>query len=190
MFLQCLRLPHIDLPTKMKRLIMILLLISAATGARCQKKSGFTTDLASAICFGTIDISFAHQIADKWSITGQTALNIKRLANGKDMETLQHQNALSGSDNQDGKRAFRNNLTEVSISAGFWPHGAFQGVSFNLGGIIKDRSGPDIFCSIGYTVPIWKGLAADLGYRLLIMETIKNKAIQYNGIRIGISYVF
>jgi hypothetical protein len=111
-------------------------------------------------------------------------------ADGKDMETLQHQNALSGSDNQDGKRAFRNNLTEVSISAGFWPHGAFQGVSFNLGGIIKDRSGPDIFCSIGYTVPIWKGLAADLGYRLLIMETIKNKAIQYNGIRIGISYVF
>ena len=143
---------------------MILLLISAATGARCQKKSGFTTDLASAICFGTIDISFAHQIADKWSITGQT--------------------------NQDGKRAFRNNLTEVSISAGFWPHGAFQGISFNLGGIIKDRSGPDIFCGIGYTAPISKGLAADLGYRLLIMETIKNKAIQYNGIRIGISYVF
>ena len=169
---------------------MVLLLISAATGARCQKKSGIRTDLAHPICFGTIDISLSHQIADRWSITFQTGLNIKRLTNGKDKETLQHQNALSGSDNQDGQRPFRDNLTEVSISAGFWPQAAMQGVSFNLGGIIKDRSGPDIFCSIGYTVPIWKGLTADLGYRLCIMETIKNKAIQYNGIRIGISYVF
>ena len=169
---------------------MVLLLISAATGARCQKKSGIRTDLVHAICFGTIDISLTHQIADRWSITGQAALNIKRVTDGKNKETLQHQNALSGSDNQDGQRPFRDNLTEVSISSGFWPQGTFRGVSFHLGGIIKDRSGPDIFCGVAYIFPIWKGLSADLGYRLCIIETIRNKAIQYNGIKIGISYVF
>lgn len=169
---------------------MALVLISAATGARCQKKSGIRTDLAHAICFGTIDISFAHQIDDRWTITGQTALNIKRLTNGKDEETLLHQNALSGSDDQDGQRPFRDNLTEVSLSAGFWPQGSFRGGSFHIGGMIKDRSGPDIFCDIMYSFPIWNGLGADLGYRLCLIETIRNKAIQYKGIRIGISYVF
>ena len=43
---------------------------------------------------------------------------------------------------------------------------------------------------MAYTFPIWKGLCTDLGYQICIMETIKNKTTQYNGIRIGISYVF
>lgn len=174
----------------MRRLITVLLLISVATGAKCQKKNSMRTDFARAICFSTIDLSFAHRIADRWTIEAQTSLNIKILTDGEDMETLLHQNALSDSDNQNGQRPFRDDLTEVSLSAGFWPQGTFRGAVFHIGGIMKNRSGPDIFCGMAYTFPIWKGLCTDLGYQMCIMETIKNKTIQYNGIRIGISYVF
>ena len=174
----------------MRRLFIALALLSIAPAAMCQKQNSVRTDISQAACYGAADISFTHKIADRWSIEGQTALNIKRLTNGKDDETLQHWNALADSIDQDGERTFRDNLTEASISVGFWPIEVFKGPIFCIGGLIRDRTGPDIFCSIGYFLPIWKGLHADIGFRICILETRRNERLQYNGIRIGLSYAF
>ena len=174
----------------MRRLFIAIALLTIAHAAACQNHSSIRGDLSQASCFGTADITVAHKIAERWSIEGQTALNIKRLANGKDEETLQHWNALAGSVDQDGARTFRDNLTEVSISVSFWPIEVFRGPILSIGGLVRDRTGPDMFCCIGYSVPVWKGLCADICFRTCILETKRNGKLQYNGIRIGLSYAF
>ena len=174
----------------MRRLITALICLMIATGARCQRSSAVRTDISRAACFGTADLTLCHKIGSRWSIEGQTAVNIKRLSNGKDDETIQHWNALSGSADQNGEKTFRDDLTELSFSVGFWPREVFKGPVFSIGGLIRDRTGPDIFCSIGYILPIWKGLCTDIGFRVCILETKRTEKLQYNGIRIGLSYAF
>ena len=181
---------HLDLPTKMRRLITALIFLLVATGARCQRNCAVRTDVSRAVCFGTVDLAICHKIGARWSIEGQTAVNIKRLSYGKDEETIQHWNALSDTVNQNGQRTFRDNLTELSFSVGFWPREVFKGPVLNIGCLVKDRTGPDIFCGIGYCLPIWKGLSTDIGLRICILETKRTEKLQYNAIRIGLSYAF
>lgn len=166
------------------------MLLLFTTGAMCQRNNAVRVDLAQAACFGTIDITLAHRIGEKWSIEGQTAINIKRLSNGKDDETIHHWNALSGTVDRNGEKTFRDNLTETSISVRFWPLEVFHGPAFSLGVLTRDRTGPDISCGIGYCFPVWKGICTDLGFSICILETKRNRTIQYNGIRLGFSYAF
>ena len=175
---------------KMRRLSTAFICILIATGARCQRRSAVGVDLSRAVCFGTADITLCHKIGSRWSIEGQTAISIKRVSDEKDEETIQHWNALADTVYKNGEKIFRDDLTELSLSVSFWPREVFSGPVLSIGGIIRDRTGPDIFCKIGYSVNIWKGLYTDIGFRICIMETIRYEKLQYNGIRIGLSYAF
>ena len=174
----------------MRRLITAFICLLIATGASSQRNCAIRADLSRAVCFGTVDIALCHKIGSRWSIEGQTAVNIKRLSNGKDEETIQHWNALSGTIDQNGKKTFRDDLTELSFSVGFWPFEVLRGPVLCIGGLLRDRTGPDIFCSIGYNLPIWKGLSTDIGLRICILEAKRTEKLQYNSIRIGLSYAF
>lgn len=174
----------------MRRLITALICLLVATGARCQRNCAVRTDISRAVCFGTVDFAICHKIGSRWSVEGQTAVNIKRLSYGKDEETIQHWDALSDTVDKNGKKSFREDLTELSFCVGFWPREVFRGPVLSIGGLIRDRTGPDIFCSIGYNLPIWKGLSTDIGFRICLLETKKTEKLQYDTIRIGLSYAF
>lgn len=164
--------------------------VFATTAARAHKLSSLRLGITEAICFGTADFSFERQISDRWSIGGGTALNIKRLADQKDREYVLHREALSDCQEESQEAGFRKDVSKTYIHVRFWREAPFEGTSYCIGTLLKDRSGPDIYCGAGYTLRIWKGLRADIDCRICLMETIREKTFQYNSIRIGISYVF
>ena len=135
-------------------------------------------------------MAFGHQIEYRWSIAAETGINTDRLIKDKDNETTTHWNSLSYSDDTGDQRKFRDNLTEVSIYAQYWPEEVFCGPMFCMGGTVKDRSGVDILAGVGYTFTIWKGIRADIIYNAYIIEAIKTLKLSPYGIRIGIGYVF
>lgn len=146
--------------------------------------------VSEAICNNKIELSLGHQIAERWSIGGTASLNIKRLTKEMDHETLQHQINLSDTDLPVQRIQFREDLSEVYISVHYWPSEIYKGATVGIGGIVKDRSGPDLFCRAGYLLRIWKGLGCELGWTICLKETINNKTINANGLRINICYVF
>lgn len=175
----------------MKSLIIALMsLCVSTTVASAQMQNAIRLEVASIISSHTIRMSFSHQISGKWSIATETGININRLIKGKDYETTTHWNTLSGTDSSGGERKFRDNFTEVSIYAQYWPMQIHNGPVICLGGSLKDRSGPDIIASLGYIFKIWDGIRADLMYNLYLIESIQTSKIPPSGIRIGISYVF
>ena len=175
----------------MRRLIIAFLLTTlTAIESNAQRQSSIRIELASAISSNIFRASFGHQIGNNWSIESETGININRLIKGKDNETNAHWNALSDTDSFTNSRTFRENFTEVSISVQYWPKLAYEGIMFCVGGTIKDRAPSDINAGIGYLIRIWKGLRADLQYKINIIETAKSQTMQLDGIRIGISYVF
>ena len=175
----------------MKRLIIALLTIGLTiTEVHAQRLSIIRTEIGSAICTQTIRMAFGHQIADRWSIGAETGINTEKLIKGMDNETTTHWNTLSDSDNTGEQRKFRDDLTEVSIYAQYWPQEVFCGPVFCMGGSVKDRSGVDILAGAGYTFTIWKGIKADLIYYARLIESIQTLKLSPSGIRIGISYVF
>ena len=175
----------------MRRLIIAFLLTTlTAIESNAQRQSSIRIELASVISSNIFRTSFGHKIGKNWSIESETGININRLITGKDDETNAHWNALSDTDRFTDSRTFRENFTEVCISVQFWPRQAYEGIMFSVGGSIKDRDPSDINAGIGYLIRIWKGLHADLQYKINIIETAKSRTMQLDGIRIGISYVF
>ena len=160
------------------------------TTAIAQKHNIVRVEIGSAISSGTIRFTLGHKIADNWSIAAETGMNIKGLIKRKDNETITHWNTLSFSGTHEGQRQFRDNFTEVSFYAQYWPGKVYNGPVISLGTVLKDRSGADILTSIGYTFQIWSGIRADLLYNLCLIESIQSTKISPSGIRIGISYVF
>ena len=181
---------HSRFAEKMRRLIIFAMLVLATTATRAQKSSSLRIGITEAICFGIADFSFERQISERWSIGAGTALNIKRLADEKDREYILHQEALSDRQKSSDDGGFRKDVSNTSMHVRFWHEAPFEGVSYSIGTLVKDRSGPDIFCGTGYFLRIWKGLRADIDCRICLMETIREKTFQYNSLRIGISYVF
>ena len=175
----------------MKRwIIPLLMTYLTITTAYCQKQNAVRVELGSTIASQTIRIGFGHQIADRWSIAVETGMNIKRLINSKDHETSTHWNDLSYTDLQGYQRKFRDDFTEISFYAQYWPCKIYNGPVFSAGSILKDRSGADIIASIGYVCQIYGNIKADLSYNLYLIESLQSTKISPNGIRIGISYVF
>lgn len=171
---------------------MIVLLATCfhTTAVYAQRQNAVRLEIASAISTRTIRMTFCHQIADKWSIATEAGMNLNKLIKGKDHETVTHWNTLSGTDSTGSPHKFRDNFTEVSICAQYWPAEPYHGPVFCVGGVVKDRSGADITASLGYTFDIWDGIRADLMYHAYIIESIKTYKLSLGGIRIGISYVF
>ena len=182
---------EIDLPQKMKHLIIVLLAINFSTTAvYAQRLSAVRLEVASAISTRTIRMTFGHQIADRWSIAAETGINMNKLIKGKDHETTTHWDTLSGRESSGSQNKFRDNFTEVSIFAQYWPIQAYHGPVFSMGGALKDRSGADIIACLGYTFRIWNGIRADLLYNVYLIESVKTSILSHGDIRIGISYVF
>lgn len=166
-----------------------MLVLSITFTSKSQSKNFVRLDLSSILCFKSIDISYGHKISDRWSIEGEVAFNYGRFIKGKDQETLSHNANISYPETASTDDTSSKHLTEAAISARFWPQYPFEGPVLCIGGIIKGNT-PDIFSCIGYVLPICKGLCAEIRYRIYIMETIRNRKLQYNGIRIGLSYAF
>ena len=171
-------------------MFLLALMLSAASSAAGRNLNYISCGVSDAICRNTIELSFGHQIAERWSIGGGTFLNIERLTKEMDHETLQHQINLSDTDLPVQRIQFREDLSTTYISVYYWPSEIYKGATVGIGGIVKDRSGPDLFCRAGYLLRIWKGLGCELGWTICLKETINNKTINANGLSINICYVF
>ena len=175
----------------MKRLILVLLTtILASTGAYAQQQNTVRIEIASAISTGVLRMEFGHQICKQWCISAEAGMNISRFINSQDNETLTHWNTLSDSNSSGGQGKLKEDFTEISIYAQYWPEQIHCGPMFCLGGAMRDRSGADIVARIGYSFKIWNGIRADLAYNLYIIESTKTSKVPLSGIRIGLSYVF
>ena len=171
-------------------MFLLALMLSAASSATGRNLNYISCGVSDAICSNTIEFSFGHQIAERWSIGGTASLNIKRLTKEMDHETLQHQINLSDTDLPIQRTQFREDLSEVYISVHYWTTDIYKGAALGFGAVVKDRSGPDIFCHAGYLLRIRNGLGCELGWTICLKETINNKTINANGLRINICYVF
>ena len=174
----------------MRQLFLLAMMLLSTSAAIGQSLSLVSYGVSDAIFHHTVELSVGHQIADRWSVGAAAALNIRRLIKEEDNETLQHRNNLSDTDEHIQKMRFRENLSEIYIYANYWPSGVYKGAALGVGGVVKDRSGPDLFCYAGYTLRIWKGLGCEIGWRICLKETMSNKTINTKGLRISISYVF
>lgn len=181
----------------MKRLLTIVYFISACSfcckGQEAKSRGPFCigTDLVSAICFGTLEVSFKYGFSEHWTAGTELSLDFRHFGKEATSTETGHWESLESDPYgvTDDCR-YRQPLINASINFEYWPKGTFKGSCINIGGLYRDRDDADLIIGIGYALKIYKGLMAGVIYNIGILKTYKEKELPYDGFKITLNYAF
>lgn len=176
---------------KMKRLMVISYTILACTICSYGQKYYVGTDLAGALCFGTIQLNIAHAFAPRWTAGAEIGLNISTKVNYYNELEKEHMEAL-GQDYGIWAQTTEQISSFQNICAYFcyWPIEAYHGPSIRLGCQTKDTKIPDLMLGIGYSFTFLKGIGTEIIYQCGIKDTYENGKSGINCLKAGLFYVF
>lgn len=154
-----------------------------------QTKLTIGTDIISGLAFRTIEIYGSYGFHPNWSAAIEAGLDIGMMHNNTSVLDKEHSEAISKLTAKESNE-FRKDFSTLSMHLDFWPQKTHKGLCISLGGLLRDRTGPDILMGLGYYIPIWKGLGINLRYQIGIIETYKTDNLPTDGIKGGFHYVF
>ena len=168
-----------------------ILLMACICSIRGMAQSHLTigTDIISELAFRTVRIYSSYGFHHNWSATIEAGLDLGIMHNNIDLLNKEHGEAI-GNFSVEGKNEFRKDFSTLCMHLDFWPQKTHKGPCIFFGGLIRDRTGPDILMGLGYHIPIWKGLGIDLRYQIGIIDTYKTNYLPIEGLRGGFHYVF
>lgn len=172
----------------MKAYTFIVPLLACACICSGQNKKTFGTDPVSVICFRDLRINVGYAFSRKWSANADISIDIGNISEKWNDKESAHWLELY--EKEEKTRDFKDDFIESCISFCYWPQSSFEGPVISIGVCVRDRSGPDMTVGAGYSCRIWKGLHAGFEYRIRVIESIGNKHMPIEGIRISIDYVF
>ena len=165
-------------------------MIACTFNCQCQNRR-IGTDLLGCMCFETARISIDCGFAPRWSAGADACINMNVLKRHDDTLVSEHNEGLSVQEETEARTFLSGDcFQEIGFHIGYWPDETFKGCFISIGGKIQDRHGPDMTLGIGYSIRIWKGLAAEAAYRFGIREAYKEGRLPISGIKAGVYYVF
>lgn len=153
--------------------------------------SSIGIDLAAGLCFGTVRLMAGHSINSNWSAGFDVGLDMAIIKSPPSILESEH-SVMMSDDRQPatGTNKFRHTFQDICIHMDYWIFESFKGLHLCIGGLLKDRGGPDLLLGAGYSIRIWKGLCTDITYRFGIIETYKAGHLPLEGIKAGLHYEF
>ncbi len=164
----------------MRRLIIILLLISASCVAKGQGRrevqSIISADIGAIVTSSSARLSFVHSFAQHWSAGGSLSI------------------AIPESSAENGGQILEERIDiirpEFRLGVRFWPKEFSSGTYLSLDCAYNLSTGTDMVIGCGYSIRIFNFLGISAGYEVKIVEGLNNNLFNTKGIIVGIEYLF
>ena len=168
---------------------IFLLACFCSAQARAQSNLAIGTDIISGLALNTLRIYGSHGFHNNCSATIEAGIYLGMMHNNSNILDKEHQDGI-GNLTTPESHGLRKNFSTLCVHLDYWPQKTYRGPHIFLGGLLRDRTGPDILIGLGYCIPVWKGLGIDLKYQIGIIETYNTDSLPTEGIRGGFHYVF
>lgn len=145
-------------------------------------------DLSSVLITGKTSISVGHAFSRHWSITGEAGIGIPGLRRNKTEEETEHYKELYGHGDKSDNEGY--DIITGTASFAYWPEGSLEGIYLRFGLKYGNRTGADCRIGIGYMLPLWKMIYADIRYCMDMAASCRHGTIKGSGTTIGINIIF
>ena len=155
----------------MRRWHVIIAFFLIAQTASGQNHGCLGIEITEFIRIRNARLRVSYAISEQWSAEATSSFHIYSLWN-----------------NLEETAADRGTCAEVAFR--HWSQKCYKGVYFSFGAWTGFSRGTDMKFSLGYSLPIWKGLGTDIGYGFKVIDTIKHKTPSSGEITLEIHYIF
>ena len=153
----------------MTRLKAFITALFIAQLSFCQDRMSIGWNIAEAARNGNADIRTGYAFSGHWSAEAHSSF---RLFNPTDGAGISDRKRLSGYG-----MAFR-----------YWPGRCFEGASLAFGAAVGFRLQPDMTLNAGYSLTVWKCIGIDIGYTIMVFDSIRNDLSDEMSIEICIRF--
>ena len=154
----------------MKRVLVIIGVLFFGMSTTAQNRLSIGFDAGGALKDGQWKVLTGFGFHEHWSVRYSTVIGTDAWRTRTDAEYETHKSEFVS---QEQKSAY---VPDTSISVMYWPKTSYEGMFAGLGGR-QDRTGrTGCIISLGYCIPVWKGLSAAISYRTCITDTINDKS--------------
>lgn len=98
--------------------------------------------------------------------------------------------AFSSEWSAEARASFPASDSRLELSVRHWPKGCYNGTYISTGIISKFRKDPDMTLSLGYCIPVWKGIGVDIGYCFRVIDTVRKDVPDTQELTIELYYIF
>ena len=138
----------------------LILMWDPTTSAQSKYRMNIGIGVSTAMN-GSCQFTMEHSFAKKWTVTASAGVSLK-YGNASE-ETIIHRSEFDMLPVSDTVSSQRH---RESFGFSYWPQGTDKGIALSIGAEHISRDGFDAICGIAYRIPIWKGLSADLSYKV------------------------
>ena len=138
----------------------LILMWNPTTSAQSKYRMNIGIGVSTAMN-GSCQFTMEHSFAKKWTVTASAGVSLK-YGNASE-ETIIHRSEFDMLPVSDTVSSQRH---RESFGFSYWPQGTDKGIALSIGAEHISRDGFDAICGIAYRIPIWKGLSADLSYKV------------------------
>lgn len=151
----------------MRTKLAILTVLLNVINMTAQNKSSLGFDLGGMLTEGEVRIMAGYGFHDRWSVRYSTAIGIEAWKPAADHESESHKTEFGQSEERSPSSR------HTSLSFLYWPKQTYDGMYMGIGGRYDMNGKAGCIISIGYCIPIWKGLSAALSYNTDITASIR-----------------
>lgn len=134
---------------------------------------------------GSYQFTMEHHFARKWSMIASAGLRFN--SSHASEETIRHRSEFDTMPVSDTLSTPRH---KESFGFSYWPQGTDKGIALSIGAEHISRDGFDAICGIAYRIPIWKGLSADLSYKVRCIGPVLYRKKDTGSAEVNLYYSF
>ena len=177
----------IDLPKKMKRMLLCLIFIfGACTAALCQGRRLMAEADLWGLSGGMAGFGVEYGISEHWSAGGAVGFGFSHFI--KDVNPLESEHRQEFGD--DTSIPMPADILREQIRVKYWPREMMKGPYAMAGITHGSLSGTDFRIGAGYVMHIWKSLNLYIEYSIGLKDTIPQETFPGRGLSAGVSLTF
>ena len=162
----------------------LILMWDPTTSAQSKYRMNIGIGVSTAMN-GSCQFTMEHSFAKKWTVTASAGVSLK-YGNASE-ETIIHRSEFDMLPVSDTVSSQRH---RESFGFSYWPQGTDKGIALSIGAEHISRDGFDAICGIAYRIPIWKGLSADLSYKVRCIGPVLYRKKDTGSAEVNLYYSF
>lgn len=162
----------------------LILMWNPTTSAQSKYRMNIGIGVSTAMN-GSYQFTMEHHFARKWSMIASAGLRFN--SSHASEETIRHRSEFDAMPVLDTLSTPRH---KESFGFSYWPQGTDKGIALSIGAEYISRDGFDAICGIAYRIPIWKGLSADLSYKVRCIGPVLYRKKDTGSAEVNLYYSF
>lgn len=154
--------------TRWHALILFVFISQASFG---QNHICLGADLTEIIRNGNAGLRLGCSISEQWSAEAASSFHLTCIRQGL-------------------QRPVTSRSVSCELSFRHWVRKCYNGAYFSFGLFNGFRKEADMTFSMGYSLPVLECIRLDIGYRLMILDTIKYRRGESGELRLELDYIF